>query len=465
MAKEPWEIDWSANQPKTAQVKAPAGKEPWEIDYQKLETQKQKNDKVRERLRQESWASRNIEGVATAPSNLIEGVKQGAYDISNPQQYINPKTGETSLIPYEGYQRLPKKQYDTSKIQENRVIAQEAPVGAIAGNVATALPLAFIPGVNRTAGSMLAGGTLSALQPTLGNESRAENAVTGALVSGLVPNAAKIAEPTLRYSANRLMQSAIKPQIKYLEAGKVPSAIETMFEYGVNPTQGRTIFGKGLDVIKKDVKRLNSLVDDIIQTYPSVAKTNTALTEIEKLRPKIIAAGGDATELDALTKFITQKQANPLLAGDTISLPAAQQMKQAIYEKIGDTAYLTSPAAANIQGEKALAKGLRQSILEAAPEVAPLNAQEAKAINALKVSERRALNEANKDIMGLGNLTPSIEKTLLFLADRSAGMKSIVARMLNQAKRGVQALPSVDNKGLLGVPASQVTNVTREPRE
>jgi len=96
---------------------------------------------------------------------------------------------------------------------------------------------------------------------------------------------------------------------------------------------------------------------------------------------------------------------------------------------------------------------------------ATVNAQEAKAINALKVSERRALNEANKDIMGLGNIAPSVEKTLLFLADRNAGLKSIVARMLNQAKLGVKALPPVTNKGLLGIPASQVTNVTKEPRE
>ena len=463
MAKEPWEIQWKANEaPKLQQT---PGKEPWELDYKSLETQKTKNDKLRAELKQESWLSRNVKGAATAPSNLIEGVKQGAYDISNPQQYINPKTGETSLIPYEGYQRLPKKQYDTSKIQENRVIAQEAPVGAVVGNVGTALPLAFIPGVNRTAGSMLAGGTLSALQPTLGNESRAENLITGALTSGLVPNAPKIATSTLGYGANRLMQSAIKPQVKYLEAGKVPSAIETMFEYGVNPTQGRTIFGKGLDVIKKDVNRLNTGIEDILRTYPNVASTKTALSEVEKLRPTIVAGGGGTPELNALTRFITEKQANPLLSGEAISLPAAQEMKQNIYKKVGDLAYLTSPAGADVKAEKALASGLRKSILEAAPEVAPLNAQEAKAINALKVSERRALNEANKDIFGLGSISPGVTQALLFLADRNAGLKSIVARMLNQAKLGVQALPPVTNAGLLGVPASQVSNVTKEPRE
>ena len=424
------------------------------LDYSHLESQKEANDATRAALQEESWLSRNLKGAATAPSNLYEGAKQLFSDLQNPQEYINPRTGETSSSPIQGYQALPRKQYDTSQIKQNRIIAEEAPVGAIAGNIATAAPLAFIPAANRTVGSSVLSGIYSALQPTLGQESRVENLGVGALTGGLVPNAPRIASPILGSAANRLMQSAIKPQVKYLEAGKVPAAIETMFEYGVNPTQGRTIFGKGLDVIKKDVTRLNSLIDDIVRTSPTVAKTNTALAEIERLRPQIIATGGDVAELDALTKFITQKQANPLLSGEFISVPAAQEMKKGIYKKIGESAYLKDAPAINLQGEKALASGLRKSILEAVPEVAPLNAVESRAINALKVSERKALNEANKDIMGLGSISPSMTQALLFLADRNAGMKSIVARMLNQAKIGVQAIPTPANKGLIGIPAA-----------
>jgi hypothetical protein len=424
------------------------------LDYSHLQSQKEANDATRAALQEESWLSRNLKGAATAPSNLYEGAKQLFTELQNPQEYINPRTGEVSSSPIQGYQALPRKQYDTSQIKQNRIIAEEAPVGAIAGNIATAAPLAFIPAANRTVGSSVLSGIYSALQPTLGQESRIENLGVGALTGGLIPNAPRIAEPILKSSANRLMQSAIKPQVKYLEAGKVPAAIETMFEYGVNPTQGRTIFGKGLDVIKKDVARLNSLIDDIVRTSPTVAKTNTALAEIERLRPQIIATGGDVAELDALTRFITQKQANPLLSGEFISVPAAQEMKKGIYKKIGESAYLKDASAINLQGEKALASGLRKSILEAVPEVAPLNAIESRAINALKVSERKALNEANKDIMGLGSISPSMTQALLFLADRNAGMKSIVARMLNQAKIGVQAIPTPANKGLIGIPAA-----------
>jgi hypothetical protein len=274
-----------------------------------------------------------------------------------------------------------------------------------------------------------------------------EDIGTGAILGGVLGNVPTAFTALADRGSRRLMQSAIKPQVKYLEAGKVPDAIETMFEYGVNPTQGRTIFGKGLDVIKKDVNRLNSLIDEIVKTSPNPVKVETALKEIEALRPQIIARGGSVEELDALTKFITSKQANPLLSGDFISAPAAQEMKKGITRTIGEPAYLKDVTSANLQGEKALARGLRKGLVEAVPEIAPINAKEAKAINALKVSERRALNEANKDIIGLGSISPNIEQTLLFLADRSAGMKSIVARMLNSLGKQRQNAP----QGLLGV--------------
>jgi len=188
------------------------------LDYVELNAQKQKNDALRSDLQNESWLSRNLKGVMTAPSNLLEGGKQLAQELMNPQQYVNPKTGETSLYPVENYQAQPRQQYDTSQIKKNRIIAEEAPVGAIAGNVGTGLAAALIPGVNTRAGSMLASGTLSALQPTLGNESRLENATIGTLTGGAV-NAPQLLEKPLKAGANRLMMSAVKPGKKELESG------------------------------------------------------------------------------------------------------------------------------------------------------------------------------------------------------------------------------------------------------
>ena len=327
--------------------------------------------------------------------------------------------------------------------------------GNIVGNIASFLPAAFIPGANTVVGGAAIGGLTGLLTPTTKDESVLANIGLGSALGGIgskVPDALKYA--TSRGS-KRLMQSAIKPQVKYLEAGtSVPDAIETMLEYGVNPTQGRTIFGKGLNVLEDKMSALNAQIDDLVRNAPNTVNTQKVLQEIENLRPAIIEAGGDATELDALTKFITLKQANPLLSTSTMSVPAAQQMKKGVYKKLGESAYLKDATSQNIAAEKALGRGLRKQIAEAVPEVVPLNAQEAKLMNALSVAERKALNEANKDIMGLGNITPSLERTLTFMADRNAAFKSLLARVLYQGNKGLTALPT-SSRSLLSIGGAQ----------
>ncbi len=52
--------------------------------------------------------------------------------------------------------------------------------GNVVGNLAAALPTMLIPGANSVAGAALVGGGLNALQPTSGDESRLQNAATGA---------------------------------------------------------------------------------------------------------------------------------------------------------------------------------------------------------------------------------------------------------------------------------------------
>jgi ribosomal protein L29 len=164
-----------------------------ELDYPQLNAQLKQDNALRKRLQGESWMQRNLEGLMTAPSNLVEGVKQFAHEVTTPYQFKNPQTGEVSPVPYTGSQPLPRKEYDTSKIRQNRVIASEAPVGAIAGGFATALPLAFLPGGSRMAGQAIYGSMLGAAEPTMGDESRVSNMAMGGLTGLAVPAGVKIA--------------------------------------------------------------------------------------------------------------------------------------------------------------------------------------------------------------------------------------------------------------------------------
>lgn len=105
---------------------------------------------IKDEMALRSWPERQIIGAGTALGNLIERGKQ-VIGKGDPQA-----------------------------IEANRVMAAEAPVGAIGGNLALFAPTAMIPGANTYTGSALIGAGIGALQPTLGNESTITNTAIGA---------------------------------------------------------------------------------------------------------------------------------------------------------------------------------------------------------------------------------------------------------------------------------------------
>lgn len=82
----------------------------------------------------------------------------------------------------------PQEIEDHRKAMEGLRSTTSGTVGEFAGNVAGALPAAFIPGANTYVGSALIGGGLGALQPTMPEESKVDNAMLGA-VGGVAGNA------------------------------------------------------------------------------------------------------------------------------------------------------------------------------------------------------------------------------------------------------------------------------------
>lgn len=92
----------------------------------------------------------SLAGAGTALSNLYQGAKQ-LIGMGDPQA-----------------------------IQNNRTLADAAPVGAFLGNVALAAPTAMIPGANTIPVSGAIGAGIGMLQPTQGDESRLMNTAIGA---------------------------------------------------------------------------------------------------------------------------------------------------------------------------------------------------------------------------------------------------------------------------------------------
>jgi hypothetical protein len=382
----------------------------------------------------------------------LQGTKQLAHELMNPQQYVNPKTGETSSFPIENYQAQPRKQYDTSQIKQNRVIAEEAPVGAIAGNLATGVAGAFIPGANRTAGSMAVGGILSALQPTLGQESRIENAGVGALTSGIVPNAPKILEAPLKSASNRLMMSAIKPAKAELTSGAGQKAAQTMLEEGVNPTINRTIFGRGLDTLELKIGALNDEISNIIQNSTQTISKASVINYLDDLLEKAKYSLAPESDMAAVQAVKNQFIAHPLVTGTEIPVQLAQKLKQGTYKSIG-TKNFNELGGFTKEALRAGAKGLKEGIAQVEP-VNLLNAKESQLINALDVAESRAYTALKNNPVGIAGLSNNPVQLAGMMADRSDAFKALIARMMYQSSKLLKKTPMPTNKGIVGLPSS-----------
>lgn len=310
------------------------------------------------------------------------------------------------------------------------------------GNIAT-----------RATGGAIAGGASAGLVDP-------ETAGTGALLGGLLPGAVQAAgkagqvinEKVIRPSAERLMQSAIKPSLKQLKTGDAKTAIQTLLDYGISPTQ------KGVEKLRALVDDLNAQISGKIANSTATVPKSDVLNALGDARSKFANQVSPTSDLAAIQRVADDFAAHPAIVPD-IPVQVAQDMKQGTYKVLKDK--YGQIGSAETEAQKALARGLKEGIAKAVPDVAPLNAQEERLIKTLKISERRALMELNKNPVGLSALASNPAGFAAFMADRSAAFKALAARMVNSVGSGGGQLlltaasnPGVRNAALISAEAN-----------
>lgn len=199
-------------------------------------------DTLRETLRETDWGTRNIAGAGTALANLWEGGKQlfGLGDAQN--------------------------------IENQRIIAQEAPVGAIAGNLATYAPLALVPGANTVAGGAAIGGVTGALQPTTEGESRVTNAAIGTAAGAVVPAAIRTYKTVKAVAVDPFTEAGrtrIAGGVLNRTAADSKAAAQRMAQAkgetpGFVPTAGQAADDAGIAALERTTRGINpAAFDDV----------------------------------------------------------------------------------------------------------------------------------------------------------------------------------------------------------
>lgn len=305
--------------------------------------------------------------------------------------------------------------------------------------------------LTRSAGGAITGGISAGLVDP-------EQAAAGAVVGAALPPAVKLAgqagnalSDAASSGAKRLMQSAIKPTIKQLKSGDAATAVDTLLEYGINPTKA------GVEKLRNLIDSRNSEISNLIGSSSATVDKNAVLNALGGVRQKFGNQVSPTGDLSAIENVANDFASHPNLPSNDIPVQVAQKMKQGTYNVLSGK--YGQMGSAETEAQKALARGLKDEIASAVPGVGPLNAEESRLLTTLNVSERRALMEMNKNPMGLAALAHDPVSFALFMADKSAAFKALAARALNasapagrlagQGALGLASNPLLRSSGVL----------------
>lgn len=295
--------------------------------------------------------------------------------------------------------------------------------------------------ITRAAGGAITGGASAGLV-------NPEDAKTGAVVGGALPVVMKAAgavgsaigtgiSDVADWTAKRLMQSAIKPTIAQLKNGDAATAVQTLLDYGLNPTRG------GVNKLRELIDAKNAEIASQIGSSTATVDKQNVLSALAGVRQKFGNQVSPTGDLASIQGVADDFLAHPNLPGSVIPVQAAQDLKQGTYRVLSGK--YGQMGSAETEAQKALARGLKDEIATAVPGVGPLNAEESRLLTTLSVSERRALMEMNKNPMGLAALAHNPVSWAMFMADKSALFKSLAARAVNQGTGAPNAIQAIGN--------------------
>ena len=240
------------------------------------------------------------------------------------------------------------------------------------------------------------------------------------------------AAPAMNRVSQELMQSALKPSTKELATGKGARAVKTLLQKGVNVTP------RGIEKLRSEIDTLDEAISAAIARSPAsvdkVQVANRLRDAVNRFKMQVTPQSDMKVINRAWDEFIN----HPLLTGkERIPVQLAQKLKQGTYKVLESKAY-GETGTASVEAQKALARGLKEEIANAVPNIGKLNKEESELLNALEIASRRVLVDANKNPMGLGWLAMHPGTWLGFAADRSPLVKSLLSRLISA---GAKVIP------------------------
>lgn len=342
----------------------------------------------------------------------------------------------------------------------------------------------------------VAGGGVAGVQ-TGGDPVAMRNAALAAGGTSAVTNAVGEMLPTAQKAAERMYGSALKPPPS-MDAAERRAIINTGLREGIVLDDGvvenvqkkiselndkiaegikeRSAAGATVDptIVAKTTDRALNLAKTQVNPDADVAAVNNARKEFLEnhstdapysgIRP---GTASDA-DVDAIGKMVPSGENGVTKIPQDIPLGDAQKLKTGTYRKLKDS--YGEQASASREAQKDLARGLKEEIVKAFPEIANLNAKESALLRLESSLERFAGREGNKQLIGLGTPmaasaahamgAPVIPLTLLKAALEMPSVKSRLAIALAKAARAPGVGVAVSKAAVRAVPAVAAYSTT-----
>jgi hypothetical protein len=233
-------------------------------------------------------------------------------------------------------------------------------------------------------------------------------------------------------ASRRLMQSALKPDRADLKSGNAQKAIQTLLNEGVNVTPG------GAAKVDARIGSLNDLIGEAIENSSGRVSKNAVAGRLQDVTNRVERQVNPAADVKAVENVWNEFSQHPLVPGADMPVQLAQQMKQGTYKRLREK--YGELGSADTEAQKALARGLKEEIATAVPEVGPMNARESALLNAKEILDKRVLTAGNKNPIGIGGLSPKLANLAAMMTDRSELVKSLIARGLNPGEMSLSDL-------------------------
>lgn len=229
----------------------------------------------------------------------------------------------------------------------------------------------------------------------------------------------------------RIMQAAVKPTLSMLKGVMKGEAV---------PRVVQTLLDEGLNVTPHGLSTLQSLLGSTRAELRATLDAATAkgapginpfavtrrLAEPAARAAQQVNARADVEAIGRVGNDFLEEQGGRLLP-----LAEANAVKQGTYQALGKK--YGQLGSAEVEGQKALARGLKEEIEAQAPGVERINQRLGGLTEAEKAVGRRVALSANRDPVGFAWVAQNPSVFLAALFDRSPAVKSMIARGLYQS--------------------------------